>query len=94
MKKTEWRSEKEGDVFVGGRHYASGDSGAPMLCSLVCAHLGRHAHLELCEQVNGNCRGGTEVEHVKQLTEPGQSNRGSISRDWVAHRLYWERSGQ
>jgi hypothetical protein len=92
MEHTTWflEEEKEG-IEVGGHKYGSGDSGAPMLCSLVCKSLGRHAHIAGCVAgENDQCAGGAEVQHV---TSTRQMGRG-VAKDWVTHNLYWKKSGQ
>ncbi|KIM22917.1 hypothetical protein M408DRAFT_332686 [Serendipita vermifera MAFF 305830] len=88
MARTEWIVEGEDDTIleVQGRKYATGDSGAPMLCSLLCEALGRHVHIDSCRpDEDGNCI-GTELQHVKR--PPGKG-----SNDWITHRLFWARSG-
>jgi len=90
MEQTKWflEAEKEG-VEVGGHKYGSGDSGAPMLCSLVCQSMGRHVHIADCVAgEHGQCVGGAEVEHIATT---GNAVRGAM--DWVTHNLYWKKSG-
>jgi len=91
MEQTKWFLEEETEgVEVGGHKYGSGDSGAPMLCSLVCKSMGRHAHVADC--VTGErdqCVGGSEVEHI--ATTRRHSVKGAM--DWVSHNLYWKKSG-
>jgi hypothetical protein len=92
MEQTTWFLEEEREgIEVGGHKYGSGDSGAPMLCSLVCKSLGRHAHITDCiAGENGQCAGGAEMQHVKPTR---QVVRG-VAKDWVTHNLYWKKSGQ
>ncbi|KAG8795910.1 hypothetical protein FRC12_008165 [Ceratobasidium sp. 428] len=70
-----------------GRKFGSGDEGAPMLCSLVCAAQGRHAHVDYCRDPD-NCD-EPECEHIDERMhpEPGRP------KDWVSHGLSWARTG-
>ncbi|KIM19859.1 hypothetical protein M408DRAFT_334238 [Serendipita vermifera MAFF 305830] len=88
MAQTEWIVEGDDDTTleVQGRKYATGDSGAPMLCSLLCEALGRHVHVDSCRpDEDGKCI-GAELQHVQR--PPGEE-----SKDWITHRLFWARSG-
>jgi hypothetical protein len=87
MAQTEWFIEGDDDAIleVRGRKYAAGDSGGPMLCSLVCSELGRHVHIDPCRpDEDGNCV-GAELQHI---------DSSSGNKDWITHRLYWARSGE
>lgn len=87
MAQTEWFVEGDDDATleVQGRKYATGDSGAPMLCSLLCEALGRHVHIDSCRpDEDGNCI-GADLEHVDR---PGEN------KDWITHKLFWARSGE
>ena len=81
--------ENNGTVEVEGRKYAAGNSGAPMLCSLVCNSLGRHIHIGTCRSTSdhGVCGGGPGVQHIN---DPDSSQR----EDLISHRVFWERSGE
>ena len=89
MAQTEWVIEGDDDATleVQGRKYATGDSGAPMLCSLLCETLGRHVHIDSCRpDEDGKCV-GAELQHIdRPLDKPGQ--------DWITHRLFWARGGK
>ncbi|CAG8553504.1 2166_t:CDS:2 [Acaulospora colombiana] len=88
MSQTEWVIEGDDDATLEleGRKYATGDSGAPMLCSMLCKTLGRHAHIDTCRADDpANCS-DAGVEHIKQKNGPG-------NHDWITHRLFWARSG-
>ena len=90
MEQTTWflEDEKEG-IEVGGHKYGSGESGAPMLCSLVCKSMGRHVHIADCiAGEHGQCAGGAEVEHLATTRR-----NGTKAMDWVTHNLYWRKSG-
>ena len=81
--------EKNGIVEVEGRKYSSGDSGSPVLCSLVCKSLGRHIHIDKCRSagVHGVCSGGPGVQHI---SDP----RGNRKEDLISHRVFWKRTGE
>ncbi|KAG8713473.1 hypothetical protein FRC09_018673 [Ceratobasidium sp. 395] len=68
-----------------GRKFGSGDEGAPMLCSLVCASQGRRAHVDYCRSCNE-----PECEHINERMHP-EPNR---PKDWISHGLSWARSGE
>lgn len=70
-----------------GRKFGSGDEGAPMLCSLVCAAQSRHAHIDFCRDPD-NCD-EPECEHIgdRMYPEPDRP------KDWISHGLWWARSG-
>ncbi|KAG9124904.1 hypothetical protein FRC07_009778 [Ceratobasidium sp. 392] len=70
-----------------GRRFGSGDEGAPMLCSLVCAAQGRHAHVDYCRDPD-NCD-EPECEHISERMHPEPDR----PKDWVSHSLSWARSG-
>ncbi|KAG8713463.1 hypothetical protein FRC11_012070, partial [Ceratobasidium sp. 423] len=48
-----------------GRKFGSGDEGAPMLCNLVCAAQGRHAHIDFCRDPASKVRVRTGVTTSK-----------------------------
>jgi hypothetical protein len=86
MTHTEWVIEGDDDATLElqGRKYASGDSGAPMFCSMLCKTLGRHVHVDACRPDDeGRCV-GAGIEHM---------NRPHSKLDWITHRLFWARSG-
>jgi hypothetical protein len=77
----------EDEINVEGRRYASGDSGAPLLCSLVCKTLRRHIHIDTCRSGQAEqCGGGLGVQHIPD-------SNGGTQEDLVTHRVFWERSG-
>ncbi|GAB1520449.1 hypothetical protein RhiTH_003524 [Rhizoctonia solani] len=69
-----------------GRRFGSGDEGAPMLCNLVCAAQGRHAHIDFCRDP-ANCL-NTDCEHISELMHPDPGR----PKDWISHATYWARS--
>ena len=81
--------EDSGTVEVEGRKYSAGDSGAPMLCSLVCKSLGRHIHIDKCRSADddGVCGGGPGIQHIN---DPDSNE----NEDLISHRIFWRRSGE
>ena len=90
MEQTEWlvEGDEAAAITLDGRRFASGDSGAPMLCSLFCKSMGRHVHISPCRAdiEDGGCL-EEGVEHIA-------SAPGTKQYDWIAHRLFWARSGK
>jgi len=90
MFQTTWSIDGPDDTAfeVQGHKYATGDSGAPMLCSLFCGTLGRHAHISPCRSSSGVCS-QPEVQHIHTPMAPDPDE----PKDWISHRLFWARSG-
>ena len=81
-------SEHGGTVEVEGRKYAAGDSGAPLLCNMVCKSLKRHTHIASCRAGDdGVCVGGPGVQHI-------DDSASREKEDWISHRTFWDRSGK
>jgi hypothetical protein len=89
MSQTEWVVEGDDDAILEleGHKYATGDSGAPMLCSMVCKSLGRHVHIDACRADDPENCNGVGVQHIHR-------QNGTSERDWITHRLFWARSGK
>ncbi|KAB5588316.1 hypothetical protein CTheo_8242 [Ceratobasidium theobromae] len=90
MVSTQWTIEGadfDSIYELNGRKFGVGDEGAPMLCHLVCAEQGRHAHIDFCRD-SEDC-GGHEWEHIGERMHP-EIDR---PKDWISHRLKWARSG-
>ncbi len=91
MSNTAWfvHGENNGTIEVEGRKFSSGDSGAPMLCSLVCKSLGRHIHIDKCRSADddGVCGGGPGIQHINDPDSKG-------NEDLISHRVFWGRSGE
>jgi len=81
--------DEEG-LEVGGRRFSTNDEGMPMLCSLVCKALGRHAHIDYCRaKTQAECRVNHEVEHITKKLRPDPDRL----KDFVTHNIFWKRSG-
>ena len=90
MSNTVWfvHGDDDDTVEVEGRKFAAGDSGAPMLCNMVCKSLRRHIHVDSCRaDDDGVCGGGPGVQHIDEPNSPEQ-------QDLISHRLFWDRSGK
>jgi hypothetical protein len=88
MDKTEWVIEGDDDAFLElqGRKFATGDTGAPMLCSMVCKAQNRHVHIAPCRAQDPNSCQEAGVEHIK-------GKNLSKEYDWISHKHFWARSG-
>lgn len=91
MDQSTWAIDGERNAFLEtqGHKFSTGDSGAPMLCSLMCTDLRRHVHLDFCRAPSGGCE-DPETEHMNIAMDPDPSRE----KDWITHRLYWARSGE
>jgi hypothetical protein len=91
MEQTRWAIDGGDDAIreIQGRKFSSGDSGAPMLCSMVCKELGRHTHLDFCRSSSAADCIHRDVEHITERMGPNPSK----PKDWITHALYWARSG-
>ncbi|KAG8901723.1 hypothetical protein FRC00_005050 [Tulasnella sp. 408] len=88
MERTAWAVEGNADavVEVQGRKFAAQDDGAPQLCSSICRNLGRHAHIDYCRSAKEECK---EVGHIDVPMLPNRNR----PKDWVSHKVFWERTG-
>lgn len=91
MEQTTWAIDGDEDavVEIQGRKFSSGDSGAPMLCSMVCKELGRHAHVSFCRSSSARECTHRDVQHITKRMGPEPSK----PKDWITHALHWARSG-
>ena len=82
--------DEEG-LEVDGRRFSTNDEGVPMMCSLVCKELGRHAHIDYCRaKTPAECRVNNEVEHITKKLRPEPDR----PKDFLTHNLFWKRSGK
>jgi hypothetical protein len=89
MSRTKWVVDGANNtVELDGRKFGNSDDGAPMLCSMVCKSMGRHAHIDFCRNPDSICL-GAGVQHIKTRLEPEPDR----AKDWVSHTLYWQRTG-
>jgi hypothetical protein len=81
--------DEEG-LEVEGRRFSTNDEGVPMMCSLVCKALGRHAHIDYCRaETPAECKVNNEVEHITKKLQP----KPDRPKDFLTHNLFWKRSG-
>ncbi|CAJ0745699.1 13896_t:CDS:10, partial [Entrophospora sp. SA101] len=82
----------ENDEFeYKGHKLQIGDQGSFVLCNFYCKELGRHRHIDYCQNVEAckNGQQGHEVIHLDVPLEPNPDNK----KDYVTHKLFWERTG-
>ena len=91
MSRVKWTVEgpDEGAFEVNGHKFATNDDGAPMMCNLYCADLGRHVHVDYCRPVDGAPCSGAEVQHIAARVHPNTDR----AKDWITHSLHWKRTG-
>ncbi|CAG8438292.1 8031_t:CDS:10 [Funneliformis caledonium] len=53
-----------------------------------CKDLGRHRHIDYCQNEE-NCKSGQDIQHIKERVHPNPE----ISKDFISHKLFWERTG-
>jgi hypothetical protein len=92
MSKTRWVVDgADGTTFeLDGRKFAADDTGAPMMCNLVCQAMGRHAHIDYCRTTPGAVCSGAGIQHCTSRLSPYPD----CPKDWVTHSLYWRRMGE
>jgi hypothetical protein len=73
-------------VELQGHKFAATDSGAPMLCSLLCSMQGRHTHINFCHAGSAIQCTHPDVCHIMTEIQP---NPGQ-AKDWVTHKLHWQ----
>ncbi|KAF7308315.1 VWFA domain-containing protein [Mycena chlorophos] len=91
MSRTQWTVDGPDDAVVelNGRKFGASDEGSPLLCSLYCQDMGRHAHLDYCRADDAHSCTGAETEHIQKRVLPNPDR----PKDWVSHSLFWRRSG-
>ena len=91
MSRVKWSVEGPEDaVFeVNGHKFGTNDDGAPMMCNLYCADLGRHTHVDYCRSENPVSCSGAEIQHMSARLRPNPER----AKDWITHSLHWKRLG-
>jgi hypothetical protein len=83
MSNTRWVLEdNDATIEVAGHKYATGDSGEPHICAILCTSLKRHVHIDECRSRSH----GSDVKHIGSGTGPG-------GQDWITHKRFWARNG-
>lgn len=72
-----------------GRKFSSNDEGGPMMCTFVCASMGRHVHIDYCGTEGGGRCDGPEVQHINERISPNPNK----PKDSITHSLHWRRMG-
>ncbi|CAH1767672.1 9095_t:CDS:2 [Entrophospora sp. SA101] len=90
MVQTEFTAEND-EFEYKGHKLQIGDQGSFVLCNFYCKELGRHRHIDYCQNVEAckNGQQGHEVIHLDVPLEPNPDNK----KDYVTHKLFWERTG-
>ncbi|CAI2161648.1 17233_t:CDS:10, partial [Funneliformis geosporum] len=87
MIQTEFTSEND-EFEYGGYKLRIGDKGTFLLCNLVCKELGRHRHIDYCQNEE-TCKLGNQGQDIKHIDGEISPNP-EIKKDFVSHRLFWE----
>lgn len=91
MTETQWLIEgpaESASYQIQEHKYGSGDRGSTMLCSVICSQQGRHVHVDYCRSSDPKDCGGADHQHIQERILP----QPDIPKDWISHKLYWERS--
>jgi hypothetical protein len=91
MSRVKWSVEgaDTAALQVKGHKFATNDDGAPMMCNLYCADLGRHVHIDYCRSDQAAQCKGAEIQHISTRVEPNPEK----AKDWITHSLHWKRMG-
>ena len=91
MSRVKWSVEGSDDTTfeVDGHKFATNDDGAPKMCSLYCADLGRHGHIDYCRSADLAACNGAKVQHLSIRVRPNPER----PKDWIPHSLHWKRMG-
>ncbi|KIK82025.1 hypothetical protein PAXRUDRAFT_832450 [Paxillus rubicundulus Ve08.2h10] len=92
MSKTRWSIDGPADanLEVEGRRFSCNDTGAPMMCNIVCQAMGRHAHISPCRAPDlAACEGDDQIQHIHRKLHPNPDD----AKDFVTHGLFWRRTG-
>ncbi|RIB20390.1 hypothetical protein C2G38_2035275 [Gigaspora rosea] len=67
-----------------GHRLTVGDKGDFVLCHKICENAGRHRHIDYCKTPETCESGGAKTQINPNL---------STKKDYVSHRIFWERTG-
>ncbi|GES77129.1 hypothetical protein GLOIN_2v1781565 [Rhizophagus clarus] len=67
------------------------DQGTFTLCNLNCKNLGRHRHIDYCQNEE-NCKLENQRHDIKHINGQIQPNPDR-PKDFISHKLFWERTG-
>ncbi|CAB4389102.1 unnamed protein product [Rhizophagus irregularis] len=93
MTQTEFTGE-DNEFEYAGYKLRVGDQGTFFLCNLFCKGLGRHRHIDYCQNVI-NCKDGNQgrdIQHINEKVLPNPDKpKDFISH--ISHKLFWKRTG-
>ncbi|GBB83177.1 hypothetical protein RclHR1_00010059 [Rhizophagus clarus] len=88
MTQTEFAGE-DNEFEYAGHKLRVGDRGIFVLCNLFCKDLGRHRHIDYCQNEE-NCKFENQnIQHINENVSPNPDQ----PKDFISHKLYWERTG-
>ncbi|CAJ0762989.1 13890_t:CDS:10 [Entrophospora sp. SA101] len=90
MVQTEFTAEND-EFEYKGHKLQIGDQGSFVLCNFYCKELGRHRHIDYCQNVEA-CKNGQQGHEVIHLDAPIKPNPDD-KKDFVTHKLFWGRTG-
>ena len=83
-------------VKIGGHTFAASETGAPMLCNMVCQEQYNttqvecgHVHIDYCRAATASECSGNEIEHLSARISPHVDR----PKDAVSHAVFWKRTG-
>ncbi|CAG8434680.1 7782_t:CDS:10 [Diversispora eburnea] len=88
MIQTVFTSNDDKEFEYGGHKLKSGDQGTFVMCNLHCKDAGRHRHIDYCKNGN-NCKNTKNLQHIQGKINPDPDQ----PKDYISHRLFWERTG-
>ncbi|CAI2161944.1 15836_t:CDS:10 [Funneliformis geosporum] len=90
MTQTEFAGEDNNEFEYRGHKLRVGDQGTVVLCNLYCKDLGRHRHIDYCQNEE-NCKSllnqGQDLQHIHVNPNPDKP------KDFISHKLFWDRTG-
>ncbi|PKK70959.1 hypothetical protein RhiirC2_443579 [Rhizophagus irregularis] len=87
MTQTEFTGEDDEFVYA-GYNLRVGDQGTFVLCNFFCKDLGRHRHIDYCQN-DENCELSRDMQHINVKVSPNPDK----PKDFISHKLFWERTG-
>ncbi|PKC03338.1 hypothetical protein RhiirA5_423914 [Rhizophagus irregularis] len=88
MTQTEFTGEDNEFEYLGHK-LRVGDQGTFVLCNLFCKELGRHRHIDYCQNEEICKIENQNIQHINEKVSPNPDR----SKDFISHKLYWERTG-
>ncbi|PKC68809.1 hypothetical protein RhiirA1_440393 [Rhizophagus irregularis] len=90
MTQTEFTGE-DNEFEYAGYKLRVGDQGTFVLCNLFCKDLGRHRHIDYCQNAE-NCKLGNQGQDIQHINENVLPNPNE-PKDFISHKLFWKRTG-